>query len=33
MKDGKPVAGLIRVPISFDMDDEEMHYTENQSRG
>lgn len=33
MKDGKPVAGLIRVPISFDMDEEEMHYTETQSRG
>ena len=33
MKDGKPVAGVIRVPISFDMDDEEMEYTETQSRG
>lgn len=33
MKDGKPVAGLIRVPISFDMDDEETHYSDTQSRG
>ncbi len=33
MKDGKPVAGVIKVPISFDMDDEEMRYSETPSRG
>lgn len=33
MKDGKPVAGFIRVPISFDMDDEEIIHSETQSRG
>lgn len=33
MKDGKPVASVIQVPISFDMDDDEMDYTETQSRG